>query len=395
MLGVSFTGRVTSMTHQASKRCQTPFSPFFNEYDSLPGGLNTFLKTPATEAHRLLGGKSALIRLFNDASNDGHKEAPLSEPLFVSVLQHGNEITGWLALQKLFRDGFESAQPKRPLWIWVGNVSAAAEGLRQLPGQPDYNRLWAAPDSAPNQFGRLYPFTFEEKMACALLERLRGTKFFAGIDIHNTSGKNPHYGCLNQLDPQFFFLASLFNKNVIYFTKPHEVLCNQLSVMMPAITLECGQPGTEAGVSKAAEVVRDLLTRETFPEHEVTQSELNIYRSFARIVIDESANVSFDPMFAEDGLYNEDESSLIFDPAIDRWNLVAVPEGTCLGRGRDPLQIRVLDEENRDVTSKVLLLKDGKIFAVGDWVPAMFTTTPSIAKSDCLGYVMERYVPEN
>lgn len=372
---------------------------YFHEYDSFPGGLENFLKTPATEAHRLFKGKSALIRLFEEPIGEC-SVGRSKEPLFVSVLQHGNEVTGWIALQRLLKDA--GLKPRRPLWIWVGNVMAAAEGLRQLPGQPDYNRLWAAPDTAPNHFGNLYPFTIEEKMACQLLERLKGIRFFAAIDVHNTSGKNPHYACLNQLSSPFLFLSHLFSKDVIYFTKPHEVLGSQLAKIMPAVTLECGQPGTEAGVAKVIEVLRDLLMRDAFPEREFTEEDLNIYRSIARIVIDEAAFVSYDDSYAmgsapADSASNDCDggTTLIFDPAIDRWNLLEVPKGTCFGRmsGMSGISaIRVLDEKDQDVTSRYLLLKEGKIFAVGNWVASMFTTTPSIAKSDCLGYVMERYI---
>ncbi|MDP2324627.1 MAG: succinylglutamate desuccinylase/aspartoacylase family protein, partial [Gammaproteobacteria bacterium] len=60
-------------------------------------------------------------------------------PLFVSVLLHGNEVSGWNALRRLLA----SPQPLvRSLLVFIGNVDAAAEGLRLLPGQLDFNRIW-------------------------------------------------------------------------------------------------------------------------------------------------------------------------------------------------------------------------------------------------------------
>ena len=43
---------------------------------------------------------------------------------------------------------------------------------------------------------------------------------FASIDIHNNTGLNPHYGCVNRLDPPFLHLATLFSRIVVYFKRP-------------------------------------------------------------------------------------------------------------------------------------------------------------------------------
>jgi len=57
--------------------------------DSLPNG---FLDTPARQLHCLLSGPTLI-----------HLPGRRREPLFVSVLLHGNEDTGVVALQRLLR----------------------------------------------------------------------------------------------------------------------------------------------------------------------------------------------------------------------------------------------------------------------------------------------------
>ena len=42
----------------------------------------------------------------------------------------------------------------------------------------------------------------------------------ASVDIHNNSGRNPHYSGINSLQPEFLNLASLFSDTMIYFTSP-------------------------------------------------------------------------------------------------------------------------------------------------------------------------------
>jgi succinylglutamate desuccinylase len=95
--------------------------------DHLP---ERFLDTPARELHRLLSGPTLI-----------HLPGRRTPPLFISVLLHGNEDTGVVALQSVLRAYGKRPLP-RALSILVGNVAAAREGLRRLDDQPDYNRVW-------------------------------------------------------------------------------------------------------------------------------------------------------------------------------------------------------------------------------------------------------------
>ena len=62
-------------------------------------------------------------------------------PLFVSVLLHGNEDTGWQAVQHVLAH-YRDRTPPRPLILFVGNIAAARAGVRTLASQRDYNRTW-------------------------------------------------------------------------------------------------------------------------------------------------------------------------------------------------------------------------------------------------------------
>src|SRR5690606_973677 len=65
-------------------------------------------------------------------------------PLFVSVLLHGNEHTGWNAVRALL--GRYHGRPlPRAVSLFIGNVQAARENRRFLPGQADFNRIWHSP----------------------------------------------------------------------------------------------------------------------------------------------------------------------------------------------------------------------------------------------------------
>jgi len=61
-------------------------------------------------------------------------------PLLISVLLHGNETSGWDGLRQVLRR--RAARLPRDLLILIGNVRAAAAGVRTLPDQTDFNRIW-------------------------------------------------------------------------------------------------------------------------------------------------------------------------------------------------------------------------------------------------------------
>ena len=59
--------------------------------------------------------------------------------VFVSILLHGNEDVGLLAMQQILKS-YRDRELPRSLICFVGNVDACASGVRFKPGQVDFNR---------------------------------------------------------------------------------------------------------------------------------------------------------------------------------------------------------------------------------------------------------------
>ncbi len=167
-----------------------------NELDHIPEGL---LSLPASRLHELLDGPTLI-----------HLEGRDPTPVFISALLHGNEDSGWEAMRALLLQYQNSPLP-RSLSLFIGNVAAAKDAARHLEGQHDYNRIWSRGEST------------EHQMAAKIVEIMQQRKLFASIDIHNNTGLNPHYACVNALEPKFFHLATLFSRTVVYFIQPAEV----------------------------------------------------------------------------------------------------------------------------------------------------------------------------
>jgi len=185
--------------------------------DGLPGGL---LDVPAAGLLATLGGPT-LIRLPGAAP----------EPLLISMLLHGNETSGWDGVRALLRDG---APLPRSLWLLIGNLRAAAVARRVLDGQPDYNRIWrdfvVDADAGPLQ-------AEAAAFAGAVREVLAGQRLFAAVDLHNNTGRNPHYSVVTRQDPRELALALLFSDKAVLLEEPRSTLTGWLTRCGPSIAL--------------------------------------------------------------------------------------------------------------------------------------------------------------
>ncbi|AOS84473.1 succinylglutamate desuccinylase [Chlorobaculum limnaeum] len=334
--------------------------PALHRFERLPDG---FTDAPVERLGDILPGPS-LIRI----------EGEPGPPLFVSILLHGNETTGFDAMQRLLA-GYDAPRRllPRPMLLFVGNVAAAGRGLRKLDGQADYNRIW---------HDERFP---EHRLAREVLEEVTRATPLAAIDLHNNTGKNPHYGCVNRLDDATLSLARRFSRTIVWFTEPHEVISIALSRICPSVTLECGVSGNTAGTSHVENYLRHCLelpaeTLFTPPPNHLS----DLFHTTARIIVREGTSVEFGAgAQSADICLREDLESLNFE---------RVPEGAELGCFRNgALPLVVIDNEERDVTSRYLRFSEERIFTKLPIVPSMFTRDTRVIMQDCLGYIMEPY----
>lgn len=329
------------------------------EYEHLPAGL---LDLGPERLHEILPGP-ALIHL------PGRRPAPL----FVSVLLHGNEPTGWLAARQIIRKHAGGGLP-RALSLFIGNVAAARHGLRVLDGQPDYNRVWpGGEDSARPEYA----------MARQVVAAMRARGVFASIDIHNNTGLNPHYGCVNRLDPAWLHLATLFSRTVVYFTTPRGVQSAAFAELCPAVTLECGKPGS--GVEHAADYLDACLHLAEFPAQPVLAQDIDLFHTIASVKLPEAARIAFAP----------GDCDIEFAADLDHLNFRELPAGSPLGRlhGARGIRLRAWNEAGEEIGRQLFDDADGHIRLRRALMPAMLTLDARVIRQDCLCYLMERLAP--
>ena len=320
-----------------------------------------FLDIAATELHTLLKAPSLI-----------HLPGRRAEPLFVSILLHGNEDTGLKAVQQVLAN-YQTKPLPRALSIFVGNVQAARLGLRRLDGQPDYNRVWPGCDPAGIP---------EERMMAQVVEEMRTRRVFASIDIHNNTGLNPHYACVNRLEQNFFHLASLFSRIVVHFVRPVGVQAAAFGELCPAVTVECGKVGALASDAHAAAFIKAALHLDHFPAHPVAHQDLDLYRTVAMVKVPENLRFAF----------GEGDADIVFRPSIDHFNFTDLKSGICFGyvRTGNGMPIQALDDDGNDVAEHYFAVRGGCLLTRKPLMPAMLTRNERIIRQDCLCYLMER-----
>ena len=333
-----------------------------NEIEYLPEGL---LDTPLEGLESLLGAPTLM-----------HLPGRRPQPLFVTVLAHGNEGTGYYAVQALLRR-YQNQELPRALSVFFANVEAASQGLRFLDGQTDFNRVWP---------GTERPDAPEAAMMQQVVECMRQRGAFASIDVHNNTGINPHYACINRVDNQFLHLASLFSRTVVYFIRPLGVQSMAMSYVCPAVTIECGKPDHEYGLEHARDYIDACLHLSELPGHPVPSHDVELFHTVATVKVPEELSFSFD----------EEPVDLRFIGNIDHLNFRELPAGTRLGWLQPGVAttLDVRDDNGQSIHDHYFAIEGDALVTRRPVMPSMFTLDKRIIRQDCLGYLMERLLPE-
>ncbi|MCK5477708.1 MAG: succinylglutamate desuccinylase/aspartoacylase family protein [Methylococcales bacterium] len=337
--------------------------------------LMTLVKQISTFPTELLTAiPESLHSLFPDPTLF-HLSGKHKEPLFISVLLHGNEPTGFLALQKLLIK-YQQQELPRSLSFFLGNTKAASQGLRRLDNQPDYNRIWPGTD---------FLETVETQITQEIVDIMAKRNLFASIDIHNNTGLNPHYACINKLDHQFLQLANLFGRLVVYFTRPKGVQSGAFAKICPAVTLECGKPGQQYGVDHAFEYLNSCLHLSQLSSQPVPSQDIDIYHTVAQVKVNKNINFSFE----------DTQSELFLDKELERMNFTEIPAGTQLGSvfNTSNIPVTAKDETGEVVTEQFFSIVDNTLQIIKNTMPSMLTLDERVIKQDCLCYLMERIKP--
>ena len=82
---------------------------------------------------------------------------------------------------------------------------------------------------------------------------------------------------------------------------------------------------------------------------------------------------------------------------LDHLNFRELQAGTRLGRVEPgaAVMLDVCDDNGQSVYERYFAIEDDMLVTVRPLMPSMFTLDKRIIRQDCLGYLMERLLPEN
>jgi len=330
-----------------------------NEFDHLPAGL---LDLPSTELHKVLDGPTLI-----------HLPGQNPQPLIVTVLQHGNETTGWEAVRRLLKSHYEFDQLPRSLSILIGNTEAAKHRLRRLDDQLDYNRCWPGGHHADSDLGKLFQ---------QITDRVRTLAPIAAVDFHNNTGLNPHYAAINRIRPEFLRLASYFSSKVVYFTMPPGTQSLALSRICPSATLECGQAGEVHGTDHSLAFLETCLHLGDIPTTLLEPDEVHLFHMVATVRVHDDAFFGFGHV----------PTDIAFRENLDVLNFQELPGGISFGEvnGGPAQPLIATDVNGIDVTEQYFRFDRGQIETIRGIMPSMLTPDRRVIQQDCLCYLMDR-----
>lgn len=298
-------------------------------------------------------------------------QGKIKRPLFISILQHGDETTGWDAL-KVFLNNHLNKLP-RSLCIYFGNIEAASQNLRQLDGQVDFNRCWP---------GRHNKQDKTAKVMAEVTETVKAMNPFASVDIHNNTGRNPHYSGINSLNGDFVNLASLFSDTMIHFTSPDGIQSGAFAEFCPAVTIECGQSGTADGIEQTVTFLENLIHLPNLHQVPGIAEHQDVMNIFATVKIKPGHSFAV-------GVKAENVDFVIPND-LDAHNFHMLKTGTSFGeiQNNGTMPFIVTDQLGHDITEQYFSIKADQVVLKHDVMPAMITQSERAIKLDCLCYLM-------
>jgi succinylglutamate desuccinylase len=301
-----------------------------------------------------------------------HLEGTEKKPLFISTLLHGNETTGFLAMQRILKKYRDTGLP-RSISLFLGNIEAARANQRHLDSQDDYNRIWPGTRHADSP---------EKDMMQTVTNIMERRKPFASIDVHNNTGKNPHYACINILNPHGLELASKFSDIAVYFTSPKGVQSLAFSDFCPSLVLECGQSADLSGVDHAVRFIDSVLQMDALGS--AGHGELKLYHTIARVTVPVTTSMADSEQ--------ESSSDILLNKELEDMNFRQPEVGTLFARKLSDKagMLTVTSESNEDITDEYLDDSDGDYRIKRPVTLSMFTTNQRAIRQDCVCYFMEQ-----
>lgn len=288
------------------------------------------------------------------------------------TLLHGNEPSGTKALQQLLLEGFE---PAVNVYCYLIALEAAslvpALSHRQVPGKRDYNRCFRPPFDLDDQ-GRVCQ---------QLLDEIRALSPECVVDMHNTSGAGPSFGVTTRYDARHDEIVSLFTDRLVVTDLRLGALMEAGNDRIPVVTIECGGAFEPVADRMALEGLRRYFTAETLLRAEKRDYGLELYFNPMRIEMHQASSLNY-------GESHVTGSDITLLKDIEHHNFGLVTPQTPLGWIAPGVMDRLgaFDTRRQNHFKELYRAEGGRLYPRRNQKLFMITSSPEIARSDCLWY---------
>lgn len=288
----------------------------------------------------------------------------------VSTLLHGNEPSGVRALHRWIQEGH---QPQVNILCFIGAIGAAlTEPLfshRCTPNGKDLNRCFRPPFEGT-----------EGTITQAMLKELHHTQPETLIDIHNTSGRSPAYGVTTRNGAMQEMLTGIFCNHLVVTDLRLGTLMEATETVWPTVTIETGGANDPQADELAFRGFAQYALAKNFSD---LTSSVTVTHHPIRVELQNGTSVAY----ASAPIADVD---LTLPPDVDRLNFGTLSTQERLGwigaRGLEVLCAK--DATGQNLSSALFSIHNGELRLTHPSRLMMVTTNATIAKSDCLFYIL-------
>lgn len=274
-------------------------------------------------------------------------------PLFVSVLVHGNEVSGWDAVRGLLDEFRETSS-----LLFLGNLEAARHDVRALPGRVDFNRVWEGGHST------------EAAVAEDVTAFVAAADPYLALDIHNNTGRNPPYSVICRSDPTTLEFAKAFAERALLASQPDGFQTRRFSRFCTAVTVEVGTPDDPESTTRTSDfLARIFASYPEPPKSTLGPGNLSLFETVARVTVTDCT---------------------VIEPAMQQFNFRHAPAGTPLTRSG---MLNAQSADGSDVGNRYFAPDNEMAVLTRPTTLAMYTADLESARRDCLCYFLEPFSP--
>jgi hypothetical protein len=232
----------------------------------------------------------------------------------------------------------------------------------------------------------LGPFEgLEGRRASALLDLIRRHSPEALIDLHNNTGHSPAYGVGMQVDAARLGITALFADRYMNSDLELGTLTEALDDRVTSVVVECGRAGDPVADATALSGLERFVMLEDLGSARKGAASVEVLWRPVRVSVPEWVTLAFGDRAAAD-------ATLTVRQDVDRHNFSTMAAGEVVGWTPvdAPWPLVATGKTGEDV-SRALFVRNGtELCTRREMVPVMMTTSPEIARSDCLFYALER-----